>query len=243
MKKIFLLFIFLYTVSFGLNFSIAPTGFDIDLKKNETNEVFIINNTGKPLRIEIFPEAPEGYKEHNLNENITIFPKIISVKPGAKQTVRFRIKKNENLKNDGEYKSLLVFREKPSEIKSKQEVVTDEFSTSITFITEVAIGVYGHIGKEVVKAKVEKVETSLEKNNLNILATVKSEGNSSAKINYILENENGKKILSGKFGNSVREGKNKIYSEISLEKIKFEKLRLKLIDQNKKLLYDGFVKK
>lgn len=147
MKKIFLLFIFLYTVSFGLNFSVAPTKFELDLKKSTTNEVYIINNTAKPLRLDVYLETPEGYEKNNLDDKITIFPKVVSVKPGAKQTVRFKVKVDKDMPK-GKYKSLLVFRERPSDIKSKSQNKSEGLSTSITFITEIAIGVTGWIGKK-----------------------------------------------------------------------------------------------
>ena len=146
MKKICLLFFILYNISFGLNFSIAPTGFNLDLEESQTNEVYLINNTSKPLRIEAFIETPKGYEKNNLSDRITIFPKIFSIKPGAKQTVRFKVKTDKDMKS-GKYKSLLVFREKKSEIKKKEKEIKD-FSVNISFITEVAIGIIGNIDKK-----------------------------------------------------------------------------------------------
>lgn len=148
MKKIFLLFILLCTTSFALNFSVAPTKFELEnLKKSKTNEVYIINNTAKPLRLEVYLETPKGYEKNNLDKNITIFPKIVSIKPGSKQTVRFKVKLDENMA-DGKYKSLLVFREKPSEIKGTSGDKDTGLTTNISFITEIAIGITGWIGKK-----------------------------------------------------------------------------------------------
>lgn len=144
MKKLSLLFILfmMAKVMYGLNFSIAPTKFNINLNKIETQEAYIINNTAEPLRIEVYVDTAEGYEKNNLNSNIVVFPKIVSVKPGMKQVVRFRVKPSKDMKK-GEYKSLLVFKEKPKDIK----IVTDEnsknFETDFKFITEVAVGVKG----------------------------------------------------------------------------------------------------
>lgn len=142
MSKIILLFYFIISIStFSLNFSIAPTKFDLDLSKSETKEAYIINNTSSPLRVEIYLDKAEGYENKDLNSNIVIFPKLISIKPGGKQSVRFKVKSTENLEK-GKYKSLLVFREKPKEIKQKIQE-SEKFSTEFKFITEIAIGVTG----------------------------------------------------------------------------------------------------
>lgn len=140
-KIVSLLYFIVFVVSFSLNFSIAPTSFNLDLSKNETNEAYIINNTSAPLRIEIYLDEAEGFENKSLSSNIMIFPKLISVKPGGKQSVRFKIKSTEKLEK-GKYKSLLVFREKPKEIKQKTEE-DDGFSTEFNFITEIAIGITG----------------------------------------------------------------------------------------------------
>lgn len=140
MKKL-LIFLIISFSTFALNFSIAPTKFDLDLSKNETKEAYIINNTSAPLRVEIYLDKAEGYEDKNLNSNIVVFPKLVSVKPGGKQSIRFKVKSSEELEK-GEYKSLLVFREKPKEIKQKTQE-SEEFSTDFNFITEIAIGVRG----------------------------------------------------------------------------------------------------
>lgn len=141
-KLIFIVMILISQITYSLNFSIAPTKFHVNLDKPETQEAYIINNTAQPLRIEIYVDIAEGYEENNLNSNITIFPKIISIKPGGKQTIRFRVKANKNLKV-GEYKSLLVFKESPNEIKEIKEDGEKDLITDFKFLTEIAVGVTG----------------------------------------------------------------------------------------------------
>ena len=81
-----------------------PTIFAVDLTKVSTNEVYLTNNTADPLRIEIYTESdPEFSEKYTLNSNIVIFPKVVAIKPGATQTVRFRIKASPNMEK-GEYK-------------------------------------------------------------------------------------------------------------------------------------------
>lgn len=144
MRKISLLFVIfmMSKIMYGLNFSIAPTKFNINLNKIETQEAYIINNTAEPLRVEVYVDTAEGYEKNNLNSNIVIFPKIISVKPGMKQVVRFRVKPSKDMAK-GKYKSLLVFRELPKNIKVIDNENSKKFETDFKFITEVAVGVNG----------------------------------------------------------------------------------------------------
>lgn len=138
---IFMLAIFNF--SYGLNFTVAPISFEISLEKAITEEVILINNTPKPLRIEAYIDILEGYEEKNLNSNIVIFPKKISIKPGGKQVIRFRVKPSENMQA-GKYKSLLVFQEIPSEIKTENSNGTlSKISAGFQLITELAIIVTG----------------------------------------------------------------------------------------------------
>lgn len=149
MKKIIYILILLLssTISYSLNFSIAPTKFEIDLNKVATQEAYIINNTSTPLRVEVYLDTADGYEENNLNSNIVIFPKKISIRPGGKQTVRFRAKGTNELK-DGKYKSLLVFKEIPAEIKTTNTKTSNGIVTDFSFITELAVGITGVKGEK-----------------------------------------------------------------------------------------------
>lgn len=239
MKKLFFIYICLYNIILALNFSVAPTGFNLDLKQNLTNEVYLINNTAKPLRIEVFTEVPESYEDYNFNENIVIFPKMISIKPGGKQTVRFKIKKNSNMK-DGEYKSLLVFREKPSEIKSEDIKNTTGLTTNISFITELAIAVKGNIGKEKIDGSIKDVKVNYRNDFLDTNTKVLSTGNTAIKIYYLVQDENGNEISSGKYGNSLRQGEKILNNKIKVGNIKNKKIKLILFNQKEKILFENY---
>lgn len=145
MKKILymVLMVTIFKFSYSLNFTAAPVNFEINLEKTTTEEVILINNTPSPLRIEAYIDTLEGYEEKNLNSNIVIFPKKISIKPGGKQVIRFRVKPSKDMES-GKYKSLLVFQEIPSEIKTQGE---DDKITGVAvgfqLITELAIVVTG----------------------------------------------------------------------------------------------------
>ena len=55
MKKIYLFFMMLFAsaLAYGTNFSVAPTRFVLRIDKVATNEVYVSNNTQKPLRIKL----------------------------------------------------------------------------------------------------------------------------------------------------------------------------------------------
>ncbi|WP_300342069.1 molecular chaperone [Fusobacterium sp.] len=224
MKRVGILLLILYNTVLGLNFSVAPTSFQLDLEKNQTNEVYLINNTSEPLRIEVFTETPESYENNNFNDRITIFPKVFSIKPGAKQTVRFKIKIDKDMEI-GEYKSLLVFREKKNKIKSENNNDTS-FSTNLSFITELVIGLTGNIGEKIVDIKVIERDINYKKGVVTINTDVISCGNSSEKLIYSIQNEKGEEILSSRYGNSLKNGKKNIVLSTKLENKDYKKLRL-----------------
>lgn len=144
MKKILVILVVVLcsTNLFALSFSIAPTEFDISLDKNQLHEAYIMNNTFSPLRIEIYKEDVKGYEDKSITEDIIIFPKIISIRPGGKQLVRFKVKPNPS-REKGVYRSLLVFRESPNNVKTISKNENGNFETKLNFITEIAIGVKG----------------------------------------------------------------------------------------------------
>lgn len=170
MKKSFFLILFLFFSLniYSLNFSVAPTGFRVNLNKISTNEIQITNNTSEPLRLETFPEIdPQFSEKYNLNSNIVIFPKIIAMKPGAKQMVRFRIKPSPNME-EGEYKSYLSFKEIPGEIKTVGGAVSNNTSSQISMQTEISISIFGEKGTADIKGSLSSVSLSYTGNNLNI---------------------------------------------------------------------------
>ena len=241
MKKSFFLILFLFFSLniYSLNFSVAPTGFRVNLNKISTNEIQITNNTSEPLRLETFPEInPQFSEKYNLNSNIVIFPKIIAMKPGAKQMVRFRIKPSPNME-EGEYKSYLSFKEIPGEIKTVGGAVSNNTSSQISMQTEISISIFGEKGTADIKGSLSSVSLSYTGNNLNISSLSSSEGNTSIKFFYSLEVLNSNLKSDGFFGMSARNGK----KEISLimeapEKLKGKKAKLVITDQDGKVYYD-----
>lgn len=215
MKKLsfFTLLVILSVISYSLNFSVMPTGFVVDLDKVSTQEVYITNNTSAPLRLEAYFQGDPNFGENfNLNSNSVIFPKIIAMKPGAKQTIRFRTKPDANMK-DGEYKSYLTFKEIPQEIKtilSEDGSNKTAMSTNLQMITEISISVFGQRGKQISKGTL---------NNLKVL--------------------NSDVELEGMLGMSAREGKKDI--KVSIDPtmdLKGKKIKFTVTDLDGKVYYD-----
>lgn len=240
MKKLIfiILFIILSSIAYCLNFSIAPTGFRIDLNKTITNEVTIINNTNQPLRLESFSESDSDFGDkYNLSSNITVFPKIISLKPAGSQIIRFRVKPSSNME-DGEYKSYLTFKEIPGEIKTTA-LTKINGETNIAIQTEISISIYGDKGNLNVKGNLSNLKLNYTGNAFSISASSFSEGNTSLKFLYNLSITDSNITSSGLFGVSARNGERDINLTMEApEKLKGKKAKLVITDQNGKVYYD-----
>lgn len=244
MKKVIILinFLIISLVSYSLNFSVVPTRFEIELEKVTTNEVYIINNTTEPMRLEAYVESDRKFGEdYNLNEDIVIFPKKIFVKPGARQTVRFRVKPNSKYSN-GEYKSYITFKEVPYDTKSEGKVVSKMSGANVSVLTEIGIPVYGYKGEQIVETNIEKLNIKRMKRDILVDILVESKGNSSLKLFYEIESAGLKENNKGRIGMSSREGKVKISAGIPIpEKLLNKKIKLIIKDQNNKVYYDKII--
>lgn len=240
MKKIiyFTTLLILSLNVYALNFSVFPTGFRFSLDKVITEEVTITNSTSSPLRLEAFTESDLEFSEkYNINSNITVFPKTISIKPGERQIVRFRVKPTSDI-GDGEYKSYLTFKEIPGKIKTTVPEKNVN-GTNIAIQTEISIGIFGEKGTPNVKGSISAVSLTYNGTHLNLHFLSLSEGNTSIKFFYSLEILNSNLKSEGFLGISARNGE----KEISLmmeapEKLKGKKAKLVITDQDGKVYYD-----
>lgn len=239
MKKLLFIILLLNIsiLSYSLNFSVAPTGFSVGLSKPSTHEITILNNTTEPLRLNaVFHSDPAFGEDYNLNSNLTVFPKTISLKPAGKQTVRFRVKPDSKLEN-GEYKSLLTFTEVPGEIKTTAE--NNETSSNLKFITEINISVYGYKGDLTHKGTLSDVKLAYNGASAVISASSFSEGNTSLKFSYSLKVQGSNAEASGLFGISAREGNKDLSLSTQLgPNLKGKKAKLVITDQDGKVYYD-----
>lgn len=242
MRKIVVgIFLYIFSIiSYGLNFTVYPIKFDVDSKKISTHEIILVNNTLKPLRIKAYPEADVEFgKEYNLNDKITLFPKVVSIKPGASQVIRFRVKPDIELK-DGEYKSYLTFEEQPSEIKSLvKETDGNNVSTGVQFITVLSIPIYSLGENQIIDGSLSNIECIANGNGLILKGKTLSKGNTSMNFNYVLDVIGTDKKFEGNLGRSARVGeRNLALSFTAEENLKGKKARLKITDQTGKVHFN-----
>lgn len=241
MKKLLfiVLLLNLSILSYSLNFSVAPTGFSVELNKPSTQEITILNNTTEPLRLDaVFQTDSDFGEKYNLNSTLTIFPKTISLKPAGKQTVRFRVKPDSSIQ-DGEYTSLLTFTEIPGEIKTVSSNNKNNVSSNLNFITKISISVYGYKGNLIHKGTLSDIKLNYNGNSVIISASSFSEGNTSLKFSYSLKVQGSNAETSGLFGISAREGKKDLSLSAQLGlNLKGKKAKLIITDQNGKVYYD-----
>ena len=236
MKKIIVgTFIILTTITNAISFTVYPTRFEIDSKSVGIYEAEVVNNTEEPLRVTMYTEEDDNFgKEYNINENIVVVPKNIALKPGASQTVRFRFKPDKN-KIDGEYKSNIIFKEIPLDIKSVSKAENNENMTSnVRFITEMAIPVYALGDNLIREGELKNIKINIQGSVMNIEAQTVSKGNSKIEFSYSIKEVNGSYKTDGILGYSLRNGESKISTSIPLEeKLKGKKLEIKIYDTQK----------
>lgn len=236
MKKIIVgIFIILTTITNAISFTVYPTRFEIDSKSVGIYEAEVVNNTEEPLRVTMYTEEDDNFgKEYNINENIVVVPKNIALKPGASQTVRFRFKPDKN-KTDGEYKSNIIFKEIPLDIKSVSKAENNENMTSnVRFITEMAIPVYALGDNLIREGELKNIKINIQGSVMNIEAQTISKGNSKIEFSYSIKEVNGSYKTDGILGYSLRNGESKISTSIPLEeKLKGKKLEIKIYDTQK----------
>lgn len=237
MKKIiFGMFLTLTSIVSAISFTVYPTRFEIDSKAVGIYEAEVVNNTQEPLRVTMYTEEDPNFgKDYNINENIVVVPKNISLKPGTSQTIRFRFKPDKN-KMNGEYKSNIIFKEIPLDIKSvsKANDNTEGMTSNVRFITEMAIPVYA-LGENLQKdGELSNVKVVTAGNVVNVEADAISKGNTKLEFLYSIKEVNGSYKSEGVLGYSTRNGKNKISTSIPLDrKLKGKKLELRIYDSQK----------
>lgn len=111
LKKIGLIFILIYTISFSIKLSppVVEGRFE---GKEIFREVTIINDSAVVKRYEVSVVKPEDIMDdtYYLGETIKIFPRYLSIQPGESKKVRVLIEDSERYL-DGEYRAYISFEE------------------------------------------------------------------------------------------------------------------------------------
>lgn len=234
-----IIFFFVTLQNYAFNFSVAPTRFEIQLDKVNTNEITLINNTTNPMRLESFLESAPGYEKYSLNDYIKLYPKMVAIKPGSKQVIRFRVKPEPDMEA-GEYKSYVVFKEIP--LKESVNVSNEKVDAQIKMITEVGISVYGHYGEIDRGTNISNLKLAYDSqtSNLKVIADSNSKGNSSEFLKQEIEILGVGGVVTdtidSQFGRTKRNGKSQIESITKIEGLKGKRVRVTIYNSQGKLL-------
>ncbi|MBM6822694.1 molecular chaperone, partial [Fusobacterium mortiferum] len=136
---------------------------------------------------------------------------------------------------DGEYKSNIIFKEIPLDIKSVSKAENNENMTSnVRFITEMAVPVYALGDNLIREGELKNIKINIQGSVMNIEAQTVSKGNSKIEFLYSIKEVNGSYKTDGILGYSLRNGESKISTSIPLEeKLKGKKLEIKIYDTQK----------
>ncbi|MDH5560496.1 MAG: hypothetical protein OEY59_06525 [Deltaproteobacteria bacterium] len=166
-RQILLVFLacFVPTLIFAKsNFRVAPGVIEFDLSKNRTQS-FVITNSGderirlviRPIYFEIQSKYlaagsnlnPENPPKDDISELILVSPKVISLSPGQKRTVRIAVRMKEKLPM-GDYRAHILIKsllKKPQESSFEEKKDKKEgLSIKLELNIETAVAVYGRIG-------------------------------------------------------------------------------------------------
>lgn len=162
MKKILLvltIFIFFpFKVMAFLNITMSPEYVILDVEKPTTQEIVVTNQTDKFLRYRISTVKPDTLsQEYYIGDELIIYPKVISLKPRGKQTIRMRMKKR--LSSEGkDFITKIRFQELTGE--QKKDVIKEEgnMNLSVSFNVDIEIYILGLSKKTEPSIKITEVD-------------------------------------------------------------------------------------
>lgn len=140
LKKIIVTFFFMIKVNYcnSFNFSVAPTKIEINLSKDCVEEIYLINNTKKEIKLLPYFETPIEYENARLEDFIEVFPKLITISPNNEKIVKIFYKTESSVDLKKEYKSYIIFKELPNKLSEDEK-------NKITIYNEIGIGIVGRI--------------------------------------------------------------------------------------------------
>lgn len=192
--------------AFAASFGISPTRFEFSLAKRFTNFFTITNNSEQTVRVRVYPkfiEIGDGDKviekvghPHDLSRWMVFNPRLVTVRPGRKRTVRFSVRPPKDLA-EGEYRAVVFFEELPGKTASPfREKTQGSLALQLKLLTRLGVSLYGMVGDRRTKIVVGKESKVVGEKLLTVLTPIENEGNFRAqlKIRAALYDEGGKKI-------------------------------------------------
>ncbi len=165
------------SVSAAASFSVAPGILKFDLIRPKTQPFLVKNNGDERIRIIIKPiyfalgsrffragepisaeDATGDTTNDDLTSYILLSPRVLSLKPGQRRTVRISIRPPSTL-TPGDYRGHLLIRTlegKPKTVRQTRRTADGkEISINLKIKLETAIAVYGRVGEPEIKLEWE----------------------------------------------------------------------------------------
>ncbi len=164
-NKLFLIFVYVVLMMCVYGIEVAPSTYNYRIDQGGiAQDVLLLNENDKSERIKIsFIKYRNDKEEKSLGKWTTVYPKIVSINPGSRKTVKFSIEPPSELKK-GEYRSLIFFEEleqRALDFSGGKVVVSTSPSSQINFMISLGVVVYGYVGDPndlVVNGKIKKVK-------------------------------------------------------------------------------------
>lgn len=142
MKKIFCVLCMLLSIG-SFSFELSPYGFDKRIDSGEGYQEFTFYNSTNSVnryKIEIFSNG----KKNNISQYVSVYPKVITVKPLGKTKVKVYVKAPKTLPN-GEYGFMFGARSIPIPYLNKSE--SGRVAPAISIKTAVNLEMLGYVGE------------------------------------------------------------------------------------------------
>ena len=238
-----LVFIILPIKSFSfLKIDVDPRGVNMDVSKQITQEITVMNQTNEFVRYKVSLEKPKNLKdEYYMGDKLIIYPRVISLKPKGGQVIRLRLKKPINTKGI-DYTTKICFDELVSEKQNNDSVgsLKEKVNIATKFTVRVEMYVLGssEVSSPVVTFEDGEIQEEIfeGKKSRYLVYKVKNKGRKffkpRAKIK-VLEGEKQQKDRQDKFFNMVVQGEER---DLKIDITKFsvgDKLKVQIYDYRK----------
>ena len=179
--------LFIAPPAYAASFQVSPTRFEFSLSKRFTNFFTLTNIADKSLRVRVYAQFVEIDEKNQIVEKVghphdlsrwAVFnPRLLTIRPRQKRTVRFSIRPPRQL-GEGEYRAVIFFEELPSRAPASPGAVDNKkVELQLTLLTRVGVSLYGMRGEPRPEAKIEPGKTTVTEKGLSIANFIENLGN------------------------------------------------------------------
>lgn len=187
MKKIILMYIFMFSYSFSY-INLYPLVFDKRIDGIGNTQEFIVTNiTNQNLKYKI--EIEKTGEKRDMSNWLELYPKSLALKPGEEKIIKVYINAPKD-KNIGEYFTTLNIKELATPNINKNN------KKNLKIFTNLKLKLYGYIGD--LPAKIELNNFSFNLNNLKVFGIIKNISNRRINIEFLVGSKNKKYLIAEK---------------------------------------------